>query len=117
MSRPMPVRICKIRKSPVKWRQLVYHWLVQKAPASFENMDYFRQICYQNSGEPYSVPPPDSALDPWGALETGWPDRMENEWPSNDEVAASEAKPANNVHAAYTNDETETQEPDSTHKQ
>ena len=42
---------------------------------------------------------------------------MEKELPSKDEVAACEAKPANNVHVAYTNDETEKQEPDSTQKQ
>ena len=69
MSRLLPVRKCKIRKSPFRWRQLVYHWLVQTALVSIENMYYFRQISYQNSGDPYSVHPSDSALDPWGALE------------------------------------------------
>ena len=117
MSRPLPVRICKIRKSPGRWRQLVYHWLVQTSHASIENMDYFHQISDQNRGEPYIVHSPDSALDPWGALETGWSDSLEKQRPSKEEVSACEAKHANNVHVAYTKDETEKQEPDSTQKQ
>ena len=95
---------------------MVYHWLVETAPPSIENMCYFHQICYQNRGIPNFLPPPDSALIPWGALDTGWPDRMEEQWPSKEEVAACEAKPADKEQVAHTQDETEKQEPDSTQK-
>ena len=117
MSRPLPVSICKIRKSPGRWRQLVYHWLVQTAPTLIENINYFREICDRNRGKPHIVQPPDSALDPWGALETGRSDRIETQWLSKNEVAACDAKPAKNDHIAYTTDETEEQEPDSNQNQ
>ena len=76
MLRPWPVRICKLRKNPVRWRQLLYHWLVDTASPAIENMNYFRQICLQNRIDSNSVPLPESALDQWKTLETGWPDRM-----------------------------------------
>ena len=94
MSCPLPVRICNICKSPGRWRQLVYHCLVQTALLSIENMNYFRQICEQNRGDPYIVSP-NSALGPCGALEMGWLDRMEKQRPSKEEVVGCEAKPAN----------------------
>ena len=79
-------------------------------------MGYFHQICYQNRSDPNFLPPPDSALDPLGALDTGWPDRMEGQWPSKEEVAAWKAMPANKEQVVHTLDETEKQEPDSTQK-
>ena len=116
MSRPLPVRICYICKSPVRWRQLVYHLIDETAPPSIGNMCYFHKICYQNIDNPNFMLPPDSALDPWGALDTGWPDRMELQRPPKEEVAACETKPAMKEQVAYTQNETENQEPDSTQK-
>ena len=40
------------------------------------------------------MPPPDSALNPWGALEKGWPDRIKKQWTLKEEVTACVAKPA-----------------------
>ena len=60
------------------------------------------------------MPPPNSALDPFRALDTGWPDKMEEQWPSKEKVAACEFEPANKDQVAHTKDETEKQKPDST---
>ena len=60
--------------------------------------------------------PPDSALDPWRALDTCWPDRMEEKGQSKEKVTACKAKPANKEQVAHTQDETQKQEPDSTQK-
>ena len=61
------------------------------------------------------MPPPDSALDPLGALDTGWSDKMEDQWPAK-EVAACEAKAANKKQVAHTQNGAAKQEPDSTQK-
>ena len=107
MSRPLPVRMCNIGKSPVRWRQLVYHWLVETALPSIENMGYFHKICYQNKGNPKFIPAPDSALDPWGALDKGWPDKIKDQWPAKEEVAACKAKAANKTQVAHSQNDAE----------
>ena len=105
MSLSLPVRICNICKSPVRLRKLVYHWFVETAPPSIENMAYFHKTCYQNRTEhPNFRPLPDSAPDPWGSFYQ-WFDRMVEQWPLKKEVEACEAKPASKKQAAYTQDE------------
>ena len=48
------------------------------------------------------MPPPDLALDPWGALDTGWPDKMEDHWPAKEEMVACKANAANKKQVAHT---------------
>ena len=86
---------------------MVYHWLVETALPSIENMGYFHKICYQNKGNPKFIPAPDSALDPWGALDKGWPDKIKDQWPAKEEVAACKAKAANKTQVAHSQNDAE----------
>ena len=71
----------------------------------------------QHRRDPDFIPWPDSSRDPHGLMDPNWPNNIEVNWPSKEEVAACEAEPASSKNNVTNNkEESSSQEPDSTNK-